>query len=57
MSTFDFDVIGDPLPPKRIVPAERMEAPQGERQNPLADQAAALPSPADRGESRERSSP
>jgi hypothetical protein len=56
MSTFDFDVIGDPLPPKRILPAVRMEAPQGEPQDLRVGQAPALPA-ADRGESRERGSP
>lgn len=56
MSTFDFDVIGDPLPPKRIPPAVRVEAPQGTRQDLRAGQAPTLP-PADRGESRERGSP
>ena len=56
MSTFDFDVIGDPLPPKRIVPAERVETPQAKRQDPHASQTPAF-SPAGRNKNAERRSP
>jgi hypothetical protein len=56
MTTFDFDVIGDPLPPKRIVPAQPSTI-QPAARDVRQTHEAPKPAPADRREGLERLGP